>query len=121
MNHRQHIEESEKTLLESLLKSDVDSLDELLHEDLLFIIPTGQTVTKEMDIANIRLGNLKIEAISSSEQEINIIDDSAVVSVIIDLKGTYLKQPINGKFKYLRIWKLLDSKWKIIGGSGIQI
>ncbi|MCG8328026.1 MAG: nuclear transport factor 2 family protein [Chitinophagales bacterium] len=111
----------EKRLLEAMKNSDIDALDELLHDDLLFVIPTGQTVTKQMDLANLQSGNLKIEVISSSEQEISLIHDNAIVSVVISLKGNYLDNPIDGQFKYIRTWKLFNEGWKVIGGAGIQI
>lgn len=111
----------EVRLLEAMKNSDIDALDELLHDDLLFVIPTGQTVTKQMDLANLQSGNLKIEEISSSEQEIRVIHDDAIVSVVISLKGNYLGNPIAGQFKYIRTWKLFNGSWKVIGGAGIQM
>ena len=119
--NKEQIIELERKLLEAMKKSDVGNLSELLHDDLLFVIPTGQTVTKQVDISNLQSGNLKIDAISSSEQEVNLIGDNAIVSVIIDLKGNYVGQPIDGKFKYLRTWKLSGNKWQVIGGAGIQL
>jgi len=121
MIDKKEIEEVEQRLLEAMKHCNVDALNELLHKDLLFIIPTGQTVNKEVDIQNLKSGNLKIDQISSSEQDISIIDDNAVVSVIIDLKGLFLEQPIYGKFKYIRTWKKIDNQWFVIGGAGIQM
>ncbi len=33
-----------------MLKSNVKTLDTLIQDDLLFTIPTGQTITKVMDL-----------------------------------------------------------------------
>ncbi len=115
------ISELEEKLLESMKTSDIKALDDMLHDDLLFVIPTGQTVTKEIDLSNLQSGNLKIAEILQSEQEISLIDDCAIVSVVIDLKGDYLGQAINEKIKYIRTWKLFDNEWKVIGGAGVQI
>ena len=68
-----------------------------------------------------RSGNMKVHSISSSEQQINLIGDNAIVSVLIELKGKYLEHPIDGKFRYIRVWKLINDTWKVIGGSGVQI
>ena len=113
------ITQAEERLLQAMKAGDVALLDDLLHNDLLFVIPTGQTVTKEIDLANMKLGNLKIESITTSEQEIRVIEDNAVVSVVVELKGSYLDQPIDGKFKYIRIWKSFGDQWKVIGGAGL--
>ncbi len=111
----------ENQLLTAIQNRDIKFLNELLHDDLLFVIPTGQTVTKEMDLANLESGNLKIDHISSEEQTINLIEDCAIVSVVINLKGSYLDQPIDGKFKYIRTWKQFENNWKVIGGAGMTL
>jgi len=124
MNHtnmKEQIIESEKRLLTAFQNNDTKILEGLLHDNLLFVIPTGQTITKTMDLENMRLGNMKVHSISSSEQQINLIGDNAIVSVLIELKGKYLEHPIDGKFRYIRVWKLIDDTWKVIGGSGVQI
>lgn len=118
---KNQIRAAERRLLEAMKKSDIAELDVLLHDDLLFAIPTGQTVTKEMDLLNLRSGNLKISEISASEQDISLFDGNAVVSVIVELKGSFLDQPIDGQFKYIRTWKKFGDRWKVIGGAGIQL
>lgn len=111
----------EEILLQAMRNSDLEKLEHLLHDDLLFIIPTGQTVTKEMDLANLKSGNLKIQELQASGHEVSLVEDCALVSVQVELKGQYLGQPIAGQFKYFRAWKLIQNQWKVIGGAGVQI
>ena len=115
------VEETEAALLTAMKKSDIRSLDELLDDDLLFTIPTGQTITKVMDIDNWRTGRIVMHEIVPSEQVISIIGDNAIVSVLLELSGTFSGQFIGGKFRYTRIWKLTNGKMRVIGGSGIQL
>ncbi len=117
----EQIIESEKRLLTAFQKNDTNILNELLHDDLIFVIPSGKTITKAMDLENMRSGNMTVHSISSSDQHINIISDNAIVSVMIELKGKYLEHNIDGKFRYIRVWKLINNTWKVIGGSGMQI
>ena len=62
----------EQEILIAMKKCDIKKLDELLHEELLFNIPNGQTITKAMDLETYSSGNMKINEIASSEQEINL-------------------------------------------------
>jgi ketosteroid isomerase-like protein len=117
----EQIIESEKKLLTAFQNNDANTLEELLHDNLLFVIPTGQTITKVMDLENMRSGNMTVHSISSSDQQINLIGDNAIVSVLIELKGKYLEHTIDGKFRYIRVWKVINDTWKVIGGSGMQI
>ena len=84
-------------------------------------MPTGETITKEFDLNTYRSGKMKIDSLEASDQIINSIDDSAVVTVSISLKGTYDNNPINGVFKYIRVWKQFDGNLKVIAGSCIQL
>ena len=111
----------EKEIVMAMKNGDVKKLNELLHEELLFNIPNGQTITKALDIETYSSGNMRIDEIKSTEQEINLIGENAVVSVIVEMKGKYFDNPIDGKFKILRVWKLFNSQWKVIAGSSIGI
>jgi len=111
----------EEVLLMAIKESDVERLDLLLHEDLLFTNPMGQTITKKMDMEGYRSGGMKVHHIASQDQIINIIGDTAVVAVSIMLEGSYGEQSLNGEYRYTRVWKSIDGGWKVIAGSCVMI
>ena len=111
----------ENHLIKAMKVSDIDTLDQLLHDDLLFITPNGQTITKKMDLDSHQSGTMIIEHIIPTIEFINIIDDIAIVTIVMDTKGKMLEQPIQGNFRYIRVWKLFENKLKVIAGSCIQI
>jgi len=111
----------EESLINAIRTSDIERLDQLLHEGLLFIDPTGYTVTKAIDMETYRSGNISISAIEASGQEISIIGDTAVVTVTKQLTGTYLNVPLQGRYRYTRVWKNFNGSWQVIAGSCVQI
>lgn len=117
MNQRDVILDCEKELLTAIQNNDVESLEVLLHDDLLFIIPSGETVTKETDIAAYSSGKIALRAVVPSDYIIQIIHDTVVVSVNIEIKGEYMEHTLDNTFRYLRVWKLFDGNWKVIAGS----
>lgn len=121
MTQEKQIIECEKRLLEALKTSNINILGELLHDNLIFNIPTGETITKVMDIENYRVGIFKISEIIATDYVIKSIDDITTVALTIFLKAEYESQIVEGKFKYLRVWKLVENSWKVIAGSGFQI
>ncbi len=121
MTQDEQVIEFEKRLLEALKTRDIQVLDELLHDNLIFNIPTGQTITKEMDIENYSSGIMTVYDISISDQTISTIENISTVVVTVYLKAKYADQIIDGKFRYLRVWKLYNNSWKVIAGSGFQI
>lgn len=112
---------AEIELLAAIKNSDVLVLDKILHDDLLFNLPTGQTITKEFDLNTYRSGKMKIDVLESSDQIISVIDDVAVISVTVLLKGIYDNHPFDGVFRYIRVWKQIGENLKVIAGSCTEL
>jgi hypothetical protein len=112
---------AEIELLTAIKNADLPVLEKMLHDDLLFNLPTGNTITKELDLNSYRSGKMKVDSLEASDQIIKIIDDTAVVAVIISLKGTFDNNPINGAFRYIRVWKQFGESLKVIAGSCIAL
>jgi hypothetical protein len=108
---------SEEELLTAMKTNNIIKLESLLHDDLLFILPTGQSITKKMDLEEYQLGNMDISEITLKAQEINIIEDSAVIVATIEMKGSYLAHSLDGNYRFIRVWKLIEGNWKVIAGS----
>ncbi len=53
---KEEIIEIENKLIQAIKTSDIKLLDQTLHDELLFIAPNGQAVTKEMDLASHKVG-----------------------------------------------------------------
>ena len=113
--------DSERNLLEAMRTNNVKLLDRLLHDDLLFNGPNGETATKAADLTNYRSGNINLHTVESSDRMLSAIGDDVVVAVTVEIKGNYLGQDVDGKFRYLRVWKLFDDDWKVIAGSVVAL
>lgn len=112
----------EAKLMEAMKKGDVAMLDLLLDDHLIFHIPSGHAITKEMDLENYRSGKMVVHQIIAKDPFVSIFGDVSTVSVVIFLQAEYSGFPVGGEFRYLRVWKKSkDNSWKVIGGSGIKI
>jgi ketosteroid isomerase-like protein len=118
---KEDIIEIENKLIHGIKTSDIKLLDKILHDDLLFLAPNGQIVTKEMDLASHRAGEMQVEELIANFEEIKIIGDNAIVVVVYDTKGKMLGNPIQGQFRYIRVWKMFTDGLKVIGGSCFKI
>lgn len=111
----------EKKLCEAIKKSDIQVLDELLHNDLLFVIPGGDVITKEIDLKTYRDGTLKIDELIPNVENLNIIDDLAIITLTMALKGHFNNDAFEAKYRYIRFWKKFPEGLKVVGGSGVAI
>nr|WP_199162268.1 nuclear transport factor 2 family protein [Elizabethkingia sp. ASV34] len=109
----------ENRLYKAMKESDTIMLDLLLHDDLLFIIPTGEVITKEQDLKNYKEGIIEIEELIPETESLNIIQDTAVITLTIALKGRFRGDSFETRYRYIRFWKNIENELKVIGGSCI--
>ena len=115
------IAEVENQLFLAQLASNVDGLDLLLYDDLVAVAPDGQMLTKEMDLNAHRSKAMIIENASTEIDEIRIIGDTALSVTTMTAKGKVMGTPLEGKFRYFRVWKRIDNTLKVIGASFMQL
>lgn len=118
---KEDIEQMEIRLIQGIKESDLAFLDQTIHDDLLCMAPNGQTITKQMDLASHKAGAMKVITLIPTIEDIRIIGDTAVSTIVYDTKGTMLGNPIEGKFKYIRVWKKFDDGLKVIAASCFQL
>ena len=109
----------ENRFYKAMKESDTTMLDLLLHDDLLFIIPTGEVITKEQDLKNYKEGIIEIEELIPETESLNIIEDTAVITLTIVLKGKFRGDSFETQYRYIRFWKSVENELKVIGGSCI--
>ncbi len=109
------IVDAEDQLRIAMLSSDVAALNELLAPELIYTNHLGQLLGKDDDIAAYRSGVLKVETLEPSEQHVRALGDVAVVSVRMQLSGTYGGAPANGDFRFTRVWaRSQQQRWQIV-------
>ncbi|MGF7023525.1 nuclear transport factor 2 family protein [Sphingobacterium siyangense] len=118
---KKEIAEAENQLFLAQLASNVDGLDLLLYDDLVAVAPDGQMLTKEMDLNAHRSKAMIIENASTEIDEIRIIGDTALSVTTMTAKGKVMGAPLEGKFRYFRVWKRIDNTLKVIGASFMQL
>jgi ketosteroid isomerase-like protein len=112
------IRDCEAQLYAAMLASNVDELDRLIADDLLFVGPTGELATKEMDLELHRTGGTEFTEFVPKELEIRVWSDQFVFAVAQTfLSGTYLGNTFAGDYRYTRVWRKGKSGWQIAGGS----
>ena len=87
-----------------MLTSNVDELDALIADDLLFVGPMGELVTKAMDLELHRRGETQFRDLVSKELEVRVwSDDFALASAKVFLSGTFLGHNFAGDCRYTRV------------------
>jgi hypothetical protein len=111
------IVELEASLRLAQLNSDITELDRLISEDLLFTGPDGKLATKADDLAAHRSGGVQIQEHEPTELRIRRFGaDVAIVALctrmLVNVRGT----PVQGTFRYTRVWARENGAWQVVGG-----
>ncbi|MBD3580993.1 nuclear transport factor 2 family protein [Flavobacterium selenitireducens] len=111
---------AEQDLLQAMKSSDVNNLDRLLHDRLIFLLPNGATVDKKTDLDAHGSKAMILEKADFEQGPISIIGDCAISNVKLNASGTMLGQPLSGEFHYIRVWKDFGGQLKVIGGGCVS-
>lgn len=107
----------EEELRLAMLNNDVTKLDGLINDSLVFVGPDGSIASKQMDLESHRNKIQKMSELNPSEYNIQEQENSAIVTLKMEIKGTYGDWDISGFYRYLRIWQNINNKWQIVAGS----
>jgi ketosteroid isomerase-like protein len=118
----------EITALEARLRSaqltaDVDVLDQLIADDLLFTGPDGSVATKSQDIEAHRSGAVRFRSHEPQELRIRRVGASVAITALlarltVEVAGTVA----TGTYRYTRVWQREgDGIWRVVGGHVSQV
>lgn len=115
------IQALEQQLLDAMFASDVATLDRLLADDLVFITHTGALADKQVDLDAHRSGLLKLTELSAADERVRLYGDSAIVTLRLELAGTFDGEAFAGKFRYTRIWAQPAGRWQVVSAHVSQV
>ncbi|MED4237247.1 nuclear transport factor 2 family protein [Priestia megaterium] len=107
--------EYEEMLRSAMLSNNVELLEELLSDELIFVNHLGEWLSKEEDINAHRSKSLDIAGIEVLEQEIKLFQELAVTITKVALNGSLATgASIGGEYSYTRVWKDVEGKLKVV-------
>ncbi len=112
----EEVEALEETLRLAMVSSNIEMLDTLISESLLFTNHLGRRLTKEDDINLHKSGDLRVMAISLSEMDVEAIGDIAIVSVRANIDSVYQGTSRATDFRFTRVWAKEDCAWVVVAG-----
>ena len=117
----QEIIQHEEKFLQALRSLNLEVLDELIHDKVIYNTFTGEVIDKEADFAPFKSGNSIVKSVDCIERKIQLFEDAAVVSTVVHLKATIMEHEVDAKTRFLRTWKKFEKGWKIIGVAAINL
>jgi len=111
---QKQIEGLEKQWQTALIAGDTPTMAALLAESYVAIGPDG-TMESKSDEMQARLGGQQsINQLNVMDRKIRIYGNTAVVTSKVRLHGLYGGKPIQGEFRYTRVWTFARGQWRIV-------
>ena len=106
----------EAALRRAQLTSDVAELERLVDDTLVFTGPNGLVYGKKDDLDAHHRGLIRITRLDPSEERVQRFGEIAVVSVRMEMSGTFEGAAFAGPFRYTRVWRATGEGWRIVAG-----
>jgi ketosteroid isomerase-like protein len=112
------IRDVELQLQQAMVKNDVQALERLIHDDLVFIDVEGNVQGKHDDIESHASGAVVQTAVEFVEEPVmQLHGETAVVAVKAYVKVQLQGKPVEALCRYLRVWLFQDKRWQILSGA----
>lgn len=111
------IENLEGQLQKAMEQSDIETLDKLISDDLIFTLPNGLLISKEDDLNNYRNNVQNISKMELLDLKILPMSKEIISTLTTcSLEGTFGDVDISGKYQYTRIWQKTNDQYKVTLG-----
>lgn len=107
---------AEAALRRAQLAGDAGALERLVDDALVFTGPDGALYGKADDLDAHRHGWVRITRLEPSEERVQRFGTIAVVSVRMDMAGTFRGAPFAGPYRYTRVWCARPDGWRVVAG-----
>lgn len=105
------------------MSGDVDTLDALIADELLFTGPDGQLATKAQDLEAHRSGAVRFRGHEPEELRVHRVGANVIVSALravlsVEVGGSLVR----GEYRYTRVWaREGDGPWRVVAGHVSEV
>jgi ketosteroid isomerase-like protein len=98
-------------------KNDAATMDRILADNFVLIGGKGKVFTKEDLLAEARRGNVIYEYQRDSEQTVRLWGDTAVITALLEAKGTEDGEPFDYKLWFSDTYVRTATGWRYVLGQ----
>jgi ketosteroid isomerase-like protein len=104
----------EQTWNEAHLRGDAATLDRLWSDDFDVVVPKMAAMKKTALLAFVRSGRMKFENYTTSNVQVRIYGDTALVTGSMKRSRTFNGQIIDDNWQFTKVYRLTDGQWRVV-------
>jgi ketosteroid isomerase-like protein len=114
--------EIERQVEAAVLKGDLEFFERILAEEFTHTTQSGVMRDRKQWLANHKAGQSPYDALNTQDLKALDYGDVVVVTGRIQPQGrTSTGQPIEGEYRFLRVWVKRDGQWKAVAFQSTRI
>jgi ketosteroid isomerase-like protein len=110
----QELVKLENAWIAAIIKRDGDFLKKLYADEYLFTDSEGALFNKTADISDVVSGKTKIDSANITDVKVHIYGDTAVVTGLNTLKGSYGGEDMSGPYRFTDVFVKRDGRWQVV-------
>jgi ketosteroid isomerase-like protein len=104
------------------VKGDVSVYERIEANDFVFTDPAGEVGDKAKDLAELKAGQFKAEAIDLDDLKVRVFGKTAIITGRTTIKGgAYKGQDISGQYRFTDVWMNRGGQWQAVSSQATQI
>lgn len=117
-NSEKEVKDAIERYKAALLRRDVAALEKIWADDYVFVSASGDVLTKEQRLANVKSGATVLDSINEQENlTIRVYQNSAVTTSRVTIKGQYSGQPVSGQYRSTLVWVKSSAGWQLVSNQ----
>lgn len=111
------VEQLEAKIVIAYQKADTQMLDTLLAPDYVSVSGVGLVRNKQEILQDVKQGLISFTQVTDVAKQVKMYGDVAVVIGDATVEATDSGKAINGKFRVMRVWKKVGTRWRVIAAQ----
>jgi hypothetical protein len=99
------------------VRHDVATASRLLADEYIFVQADGQVTNKAQNVAVIGSADFVCESFTTSNVEVRLYADTAIVIGRASMKATFKGQDVGGEFRYTDVWVKRRGAWQNVASQ----
>ncbi|MEU1681328.1 nuclear transport factor 2 family protein [Micromonospora zamorensis] len=112
---------AERQLQAAQRAADVESLDALLHPQVVGAGPDGTVFTKEDDLESYRSGALRITNLVEESLDVQEDGETGVTRTVAAVDAVQSGAVVSARLRYTRLWVREDGNWRVLAATFVPV
>ncbi|WP_330467943.1 nuclear transport factor 2 family protein [Micromonospora zamorensis] len=112
---------AERQLQAAQRAADVESLDALLHPQVVGAGPDGTVFTKEDDLESYRSGALRITNLVEESLDVQEDGETGVTRTVAAVDVVQGGAVMSARLRYTRLWVREDGNWRVLAATFVPV